>query len=128
MKIKTLFDGTEINEKEFYKWLDALNSGEYKQTKGTLQNNNGFCCLGVACKVLVPQELQRRDSCGHIMGGALDSQINSPRWLKQIETDAIEKTNIGLMSLNDCHDFSFEEIASVLYQIYVLGEYTSEGY
>ena len=33
------------------KWIDALISGEYNQTKGTLQDKKGFCCLGVACKV-----------------------------------------------------------------------------
>lgn len=34
-------------------WLEALRSGEYKQTKGTLHNlcDGGFCCLGVAAKV-----------------------------------------------------------------------------
>jgi hypothetical protein len=34
-------------------WLEALRSGKYKQTKGTLHNlhDGGFCCLGVAAKV-----------------------------------------------------------------------------
>ncbi len=30
-------------------WVAALRSGEYKQTKGNLKNNNKFCCLGVMC-------------------------------------------------------------------------------
>ena len=35
--------------KEFgEKWLVALRSDEYKQTKGRLCNNLGYCCLGVA--------------------------------------------------------------------------------
>lgn len=29
------------------KWIDALRSGEYPQTVGTLCNVSGFCCLGV---------------------------------------------------------------------------------
>jgi hypothetical protein len=33
----------EIKEK----WVAALRSGEYKQTKGYLHNEEGFCCLGV---------------------------------------------------------------------------------
>lgn len=33
----------EIKEK----WVAALRSGEYNQTKGYLRNNEGFCCLGV---------------------------------------------------------------------------------
>ena len=35
----------EIKEK----WVAALRSGEYKQTRGYLSNSNGFCCLGVLC-------------------------------------------------------------------------------
>lgn len=35
----------EIKEK----WLKALRSGEYSQTKGVLRDANGFCCLGVLC-------------------------------------------------------------------------------
>lgn len=35
--------------KRINKWLNALESGKYKQTKSKLYNNNtnGFCCLGV---------------------------------------------------------------------------------
>jgi hypothetical protein len=33
------------------RWANALRSGEYKQTQGSLHNNGAFCCLGVACVV-----------------------------------------------------------------------------
>lgn len=33
------------------KWVDALRSGKYAQTKTRLQSFNGFCCLGVACDI-----------------------------------------------------------------------------
>ena len=33
----------EIKEK----WIAALRSGEYRQTKGRLHDANGYCCLGV---------------------------------------------------------------------------------
>ena len=32
-------------------WVDALRSGEYEQTRGTLQDQFGYCCLGVYAKV-----------------------------------------------------------------------------
>lgn len=32
-------------------WLKALRSGLYKQTRGQLRDERGFCCLGVACEV-----------------------------------------------------------------------------
>lgn len=37
------------------KWVKALKSGKYKQAKGSLRSrkNDSFCCLGVACDLLV---------------------------------------------------------------------------
>lgn len=33
-------------------WVEALRSGEFKQCAGALsRQENGFCCLGVACEV-----------------------------------------------------------------------------
>ncbi len=34
------------------KWLAALRSGNYKQTKKFLRNADGFCCLGVLCDIV----------------------------------------------------------------------------
>lgn len=31
------------------KWIERLRSGLYPQTKGNLQDQDGFCCLGVLC-------------------------------------------------------------------------------
>jgi hypothetical protein len=33
------------------KWIDALRSGEYPQARGALTDGEGFCCLGVLCKI-----------------------------------------------------------------------------
>ena len=33
------------------KWLEALRSGRYPQTRDTLPDKFGFCCLGVACDI-----------------------------------------------------------------------------
>lgn len=32
-------------------WADALESGQYKQTKGALRKGDAFCCLGVLCNL-----------------------------------------------------------------------------
>jgi len=32
-------------------WLEALESGEYKQAIDRLYDGKGYCCLGVACKI-----------------------------------------------------------------------------
>jgi hypothetical protein len=31
------------------KWIEALRSGDYAQTKSDLRYDNSFCCLGVGC-------------------------------------------------------------------------------
>lgn len=37
------------------KWVSALRSGRYEQTKGLLRSaTGGFCCLGVLCDVINP--------------------------------------------------------------------------
>ena len=38
-------------------WLEALRSGQYPQTRGTLQDAHGYCCLGVLCKVALDNDL-----------------------------------------------------------------------
>jgi len=45
---------TKINPKDYInpfaeRWLQALESGKYKQSTGALRDAYGFCCLGVAC-------------------------------------------------------------------------------
>lgn len=34
------------------KWLEALESGNYKQSEGFLKSPKGYCCLGVLCEVM----------------------------------------------------------------------------
>lgn len=43
-------------------WLQALKSGNYKQTVGALNNSSGYCCLGVLCDVAVKQNLAEWES------------------------------------------------------------------
>lgn len=38
-------------------WVNALRSGEYQQTTGTLRRETGFCCLGVLCDLAVKAEV-----------------------------------------------------------------------
>jgi len=34
------------------KWVKALRSGKYKQSREMLKNSGGYCCLGVLCEIL----------------------------------------------------------------------------
>ena len=42
--------------KDLKKWIAALRSGKYSQTKEYLQDSRGYCCLGVACEILIPKK------------------------------------------------------------------------
>ena len=37
------------------KWVDALRSGDYQQTKGRLRKEDKFCCLGVLCDLYIKE-------------------------------------------------------------------------
>lgn len=45
------------------KWIKALRSGKYKQTKDHLRDKHGYCCLGVACRVF-KKELGLKETKG----------------------------------------------------------------
>jgi hypothetical protein len=55
-----------MNKKVKKLWVDALTSGEYKQTKGTLKDETGFCCLGVLCDIYTKETKNGvwREECG----------------------------------------------------------------
>lgn len=47
------------------KWVEALRSGEYKQTQGFLEKEGSYCCLGVYCEVTgIPYSKSVRDKFG----------------------------------------------------------------
>lgn len=57
------------------KWINALKSGEYEQCDGSLEDSNGYCCLGVACKVAEENNIEiYYDDNGEIIGGTLEDQ------------------------------------------------------
>lgn len=40
---------TRTREEVIRLWVKALRSGEYRQHRDELRNDNAFCCLGVLC-------------------------------------------------------------------------------
>lgn len=45
-------------------WLQALRSGQYDQTQGTLYDGNGYCCLGLAEHVCLAEEFNYDEDTG----------------------------------------------------------------
>lgn len=107
------------NIQQLKKWIRALDSGKYQQSQGMLQAwQNTYCCLGVACKVLMPSShLRMQDD--RICGALPDDQEFAPKWLKEINMDFMDRTSNSLTGLNDHRNFSFSEIATLLELVYI---------
>ncbi len=98
------------------KWIEALRSGKYKQTKGTLKDETGFCCLGVLCDLHVKNE----------WGGLFEDRSfgRSTSLPPEIIEWAGMRTPIGDFSgtrdLTQCNDgdegkrLSFKQIANII--------------
>lgn len=114
---------TKINKKDIQKWIDALRSGKYRQTIGGLQDEDGYCCLGVACKVFVPDVLLEKTRNNFISGLFPAAQPHAPAWLKDINDDFLNKTGESLSVLNDGTGpslrLTFDEIADLLQAVYI---------
>ena len=107
------------------KWLAALRSGKYKQTDGTLYNpeDDGYCCLGVACRVEYPLSYLESDSD---INNGYASVIHKSPWdlKKDLEKIPVELKGIVskndlvriLTELNDTCMYSFNQIADWIEQ------------
>ena len=103
------------SEKEDIKiWVEELRSGRYKQTRETLEDQHGFCCLGVGCKIFIKDNLKDVDNEGMLTGGMPSEQPRSPRWLKEIENYKFGANRYLISELNDSCGKSFEEIADII--------------
>lgn len=104
---------------EMKTWIRALRSGKYRQAKGTLQNDSGHCCLGVACEVFVPTNKQARLKNGALHGPTPVAQRAAPEWLKIINIEFEEASGRRLSQLNDYDELTFNEIADLLQAVYI---------
>jgi hypothetical protein len=108
----------QINIKQFKKWIAALDSGEYRQAVGKLNDPSGkYCCLGVGCRLFIPSK-QLVLNCGRISGAYPDMQPAAPIWLQQVNEDFDDKTGMTLSNLNDT-GYTFPEIATLLELVYI---------
>lgn len=86
-------------------WTEALRSGDYPQTAGTLHDSSGFCCLGVAAVVYgiaTPEQM------------VCDDTSEGPSWVYEELADRIPENIISRgIEMNDSGR-SFTEIAEMI--------------
>jgi hypothetical protein len=110
-------------------WYAALESGEYKQTRGSLRYNDRFCCLGVACDVYNKAEglggwrdqapgerVIFEDGKGRRSRGVLPFAVQ--RWLG-FYSDAAPRVGLrDATTLNDSLNWSFKRIAAHMRRVF----------
>lgn len=93
------------------KWVKALRSGKYKQTKRLLQDVNGHCCLGVLCEISPTKPLM--NSSKFLSGNTLISQERVQNWAELQSSAGNTDDDHSLASLND-EGYTFDEIADII--------------
>jgi hypothetical protein len=100
-------------------WVDALRSGDYKQTQETLRSGDSFCCLGVLCDI---SKIGTWTDFDTYLLDEFDEDLETRIELEQ-ELDNTELSDflvsIGLeenklIKLNDDSGYSFKQIADVI--------------
>lgn len=99
------------------KWLKALRSGKYKQTEGYLNDENGYCCLGVACRINHPKvNLKDKPLINEFSFGKNLKNINVPKILigsGEMDDEDYNKIVERLSTMND-NGKSFTVIANYI--------------
>lgn len=98
-------------------WLEALRSGKYTQTIGTLQDSKGFCCLGVACDVAEKASISVfKNGEGMLTGGELGCQKAVKDWLGLTSDFGSSRDGnaSSLASVNDRYGYTFPQIAEYI--------------
>jgi hypothetical protein len=80
---------TQSQKKWWLNWIDALESGKYKQTAWRLRDKVGFDCLGVACDLIDPEGWTECDDGYKFQfmsteeGKKIDSEFFLPRTVRE---------------------------------------------
>lgn len=107
-------------------FLEALRSGKYKQIQGVLKNGEGYCCLGVAAELFLPEggKIEEKDEIFQFSGSSGNEAATAH--LPQYAIDALGTyswsgaprgttlTTPSMMRMNDKFGWSFTQIADFL--------------
>lgn len=97
-------------------WVEALRSGEYEQGRGTLCQDNKFCCLGVLFDI-AGGEVEGEWIPHDILSNAWRATSPSNSTLYGLPTDFLDFCEVAsseafnLICMNDNNEQSFEQIA-----------------
>jgi hypothetical protein len=96
----------KMNPERKTQWVFALRSGNYKQGRGWLREDDRFCCLGVLCDLYDPTAWDEHVAYMLYFG---EGCLPPYRVRQEVGLD-IEDAN-DLANMNDRRGSSFEDIA-----------------
>jgi len=110
------------------KWITALKSGKYKQTRGTLKGKRGYCCLGVLCDIHDDTKWTQ-DVCGFngygngLEEGGLTNTVKKWAGVNTTNGDVDgmiirNGDSLSLVHLNDKRHWGFKKIAKFIEKNY----------
>jgi hypothetical protein len=119
-----------MNQEIKQKWIEALRSGSYSQTKQQLKKENSFCCLGVLCDLYLKENNQDWVTQGNDTGAIVHDEEEYCMPLIEVtvlpekvytwagldeENPEVEYAE-QIMPISDVNDLgrSFKEIASII--------------
>lgn len=109
-----------MNQEAKKPWLAALRSGKYRQTTESLNDENGYCCLGVLCEVAIENGLKiNKETNDRSYETSYDGYVDFPppivwTWAGLVGNNPyIESKGNYLADLNDA-GLSFDEIADLI--------------
>ena len=96
------------------KWLAALRSGEYQQSRGCMRGNTGYCCLGVLQECLTGTVEELPVPSREWLHANKITFLGSTVWDgKDPYLPSIDQT---AASANDSREYSFSDIADAIEQ------------
>ena len=105
-----------MNKQNVRKWVEALRSGDFKQTTGQLYLDGSYCCLGVAC-VLAGVSIDG-EHCNSVLPDAV------MEWLGVEDSDP-EIGERRATQWNDSEAKKFAEIADLIEKEWLYDELPS---
>jgi hypothetical protein len=98
------------------KWVAALRSGEYKQTRGQLVNDEGtgHCCLGVACEVFLKEPCHTLNDSWRERGALYGAAEPVRLWLGLRDEGGDFDTGGSSLAVENDTGKSFAEIADLI--------------
>jgi|SRR6185437_2598790 len=97
------------------RWVEALRSGAFDQTQGTLRDNNGFCCLGVACNIIDHNRWAEENKWGEFFYEFPTGEKASADWSKEFcDSVGLPYNTMDLLTQMNDNGSTFEAIADFI--------------